>query len=115
MKILIPKGITQFELTKDTISTTQLDRTKIIIITSRRYDPIGLLTRIANRDDGEHYKWTVIDLLRADNFWDIMKDDPVNVLDIFSNRDWKIIQFDSSREFAEWLMTHTEERDPLNS
>lgn len=97
MKILIPKTRQNFELSENTVSITKIDTSKIIVLSGMYTSALGLLTKIPNG------QWTLIDMLQANNFWDITSDNPIDVFDCFSTSDWQILQFENRYEFLTWL------------
>ncbi len=97
MKRLIPRNVTEFELTENCISIKKMDTSKIIVLSGSTTSAIGLLTKIPSG------RWVLIDMLMARNLWDITSDSPIEIFDYFNSPSWKILQFEDRYEFLEWL------------
>lgn len=110
MKYVIPKGRTTEKVIENMISTVQIDTRKIIVV-DQFSEAIGLLTKMP---DGRYY---VTDLLASRNMWPgTVRAEPSETLDLFNSVNYRIYQFDDTKEFVRWLAKKLEVKtlsDPM--
>ncbi len=96
MKIIVPDGRSNFDLTPNTISVKFVNTTKIIVV-DQDHEAVGILTKAPSGN------WFVTDILNAQNIWPMFRPTPIEMLNLFYDPHNKILQFDNKVEFVAWL------------
>ena len=96
---VIPDGRRDFELTKNSISSSQIRSSDIVALKQSSNNAIGLLAKSPNSDNDWYFK----DIVHANNYWNGQRSIHA-CINQFSSPSNHIYKFDTIQEFALWLV-----------